>query len=114
DIVIRTLLEADTDMLIELEEWSEDGRTPLHLAAMYGFTQIVEMLLEREDVDPGFPDVCDMTPLVLAVVGGQEDVVHLLLARGADVNGDLESTSRTPLQAATIYGYVSIVKTLLK
>jgi ankyrin repeat protein len=53
------------------------GRTPLHIAAMRGHKQIVEVLLAR-GADPALCDNDGWTPLHWAMSGGYAEVVKLL------------------------------------
>ena len=46
---------------------------------------IVEMLLERDDVNPNRPDKCDRTPLWCAAGNGHGKVVEMRFGRG-DIN----------------------------
>ena len=58
-------------------------RTPLHIAALWGDVEIVEVLLER-GADPNVKDDNGQTPLHIAAQEGHVDVVRVLLERGAD------------------------------
>ena len=64
------------------------GHTPLFLAAMMGETDVVKLLLARDDVDinaqtePPY----SMTPLYVAADGSHLEVLQTLLQGGADVN----------------------------
>eukprot|EP01028_Stygiella_incarcerata_P011887 TRINITY_DN700_c0_g1_i1.p1 TRINITY_DN700_c0_g1~~TRINITY_DN700_c0_g1_i1.p1 ORF type:complete len:1382 (-),score=385.43 TRINITY_DN700_c0_g1_i1:1733-5362(-) len=76
--------------------------TPLHEAAIGGYSNCAELLL-----DAGAPidsrDDKGRTPLHYACLRGQHIVVRLLVARGADVNvGD--GTGKTPLHFASYSG----------
>jgi ankyrin repeat protein len=57
---------------------------PLHLAARYGHTDIVEMLL-NEGADVNAIDTWNQTPLMESVWGGHEETARLLLSRHADL-----------------------------
>jgi len=46
-----------------------DGRTPLSYAAMFGFGEMVELLLGQEEVNPDKPDNDGRTPLSYASRG---------------------------------------------
>gem|GEM_PF-1314161 len=58
-------------------------RTQLHIAALWGDVEIVEVLLKR-GADPNVKDDNGQTPLHIAAQEGHVDVVRVLLERGAD------------------------------
>jgi len=91
------------------------GRTPLSLAAENGYEGVVELLLEREDVNPNTPDILyGQTPLLWAARNGHEGIVRLLLRRG-DVDPNIPGAKhdRTPLWWAAENGHEGVVKLLL-
>jgi ankyrin repeat protein len=72
----------------------DDSRTPLHLAARFGFVDVVRWLLSHDaDVDPKAYN--DFTPLLLT---NHTEVVRLLLQHGANVNAS--GASGTALQTS--------------
>ncbi|XP_011695515.1 PREDICTED: ankyrin repeat and KH domain-containing protein mask [Wasmannia auropunctata] len=74
------------------------GRTPLHISACRGYTEIVRLLLEN-GADPNQRDCIGNTPLHLATVNSKLSVVTLLLTAGTDVLA-LDSYGYNPLQLA--------------
>ncbi|XP_076107833.1 uncharacterized protein LOC143076084 [Mytilus galloprovincialis] len=91
------------------------NETPLITACDKGFTGIVALLLQMEDIDV---DLCDKqdnqrSPLVLACSNGHTDIVHLLLKKSPDVNL-CDRHSKSPLFLASIEGHTDIVKMLLE
>ena len=69
--------------------------TPLTVAARYGKTDAVKLLLER-GADPNMTDGWNDTPLHNAVINWEKDCVRLLLDRGADPN-IRDEDGKTPL-----------------
>lgn len=69
-----------------LEAKNEDGRTPIHVAAMRGFTDILGLLLSTPEADVEVPDKHGNPPLLYAVAAGAIDCLRQLLKRGAEVN----------------------------
>lgn len=61
-------------------------RTALHWAAMNGYTEIVELLLEHGAVADVKDIVYSFTPLMLASRQGNTDIVKLLVNQSCDVN----------------------------
>jgi ankyrin repeat protein len=81
---LRELLDCDGARVLAV---SASGHTALHLAALYGRTDAVRLLLER-GADPNAPTTTgrQATPLHCAALRGHLAAVRLLLAGGADVN----------------------------
>jgi Tol biopolymer transport system component len=75
------LIEARPE-LIEATSWGD--WTPLHRAAQFGHSRILEFLISR-GADLESRTALGMTPLFVAVSQEQEEMVHLLLERGADL-----------------------------
>src|SRR6185295_13928225 len=70
-----------------INTYSADGWTPLHLAAFFGHPKITEMLLAQDaDVAARSRNPNGNTPLHAALAGNHKLVVGLLIGRGADVN----------------------------
>ncbi len=91
-----------------------DARTPqdespLMLAALKGFADVCQTLLERNaDVNkPGW------TPLHYAATGGNVDIMKMLLDHYAYIDASSPNGS-TPLMMAAMYGSSSAVKLLLE
>jgi len=106
--------------VLEMREWEVNaadcmGNTALIWAARRGQEEIVNVLLERKDVNPDHTDrQYGRTPLTWAIMAGCEGVVKVLLAR-KDVNPNLTDTEsgRTPLSWAAEYGHERVVRMLL-
>ncbi|RPA98307.1 ankyrin [Choiromyces venosus 120613-1] len=76
--------------------------------------RIVELLLERNDVNPDTADDDGRTPFSFATEHGCEGVLELLLERN-DVDPDrADNEGRTPFSWAAEWGYGGIVKMLLE
>jgi ankyrin repeat protein len=87
-------------------------RTPLHLAAELGLTEIAKTLLEKGANMDG-RDQSRATPLFEAARKGHQKVVRLLLAHKANVNA-VNRDGETPLAAAVAAKQTEIAKLLRK
>ena len=105
-----------------VDTMDDDHYTLLHLAAMFGKTAVVQLLLEagaqvnaitrravvNKDRDYG------VTALHIAVKGGHIKVVKMLLESGANVNALTAKWNNTPLCLASKKGHNKVVELLLK
>lgn len=96
-----------------LEAHSNDGWTPLHLAAFFGHAELASNLLDRG----AYPDARSTnsmknTPLHAAAAGRKLRVMRLLLDRGADCNATQEG-GWTALHSAAQSGDREIVELLI-
>lgn len=92
-----------------VDAYSFDGWTPLHLAAFFGRTATVEMLLAAG----ASPDLLARNrqanlPLHAATAARRVDVVTVLLRHGCDVNARTAG-GWTPLHLAAHGGYTELV-----
>ncbi|MDD9334628.1 MAG: ankyrin repeat domain-containing protein [Rickettsiaceae bacterium] len=115
---VKELLEQDRSIINTPDR---AGRTPLHLAAAYGYYGIVETLLENEHVDVSATDnIFGWRPLSYADKTNQWKIAELLLenrANGDDMFKAIESikngNKNTVLHIAAEEGFYKIAKVLL-
>ena len=86
--LLRTGVEVDSRL-------GRKQLTPLHVAALYGHANTVELLLDKE-ANVTKVDAHGNTALHMAVFLGHEPVAEFLLARGAKVN-ETNAMGHTPL-----------------
>lgn len=92
---------------------SNDGWTPLHLAAFFGHLELTQALLDRgADVNARSTNSMKNTPLHAAAAGGHIELMRLLLTRGADANASQEG-GWTALHSAAQSGNRDMVELLL-
>ncbi len=90
---------------------NNDNETPLHCAAQYGHTQVVQLLLE-ELTDPTMRNNKFETPLDLAALYGRLEVVKLLLSAHPNLLSS-NTKKHTPLHLASRNGHLPVVEVLL-
>ena len=89
----------DTDSIMDKNPPSEDGMTPLHLAAGNGHTETFCTIMDRtEDKNP--PSGAGWTPLHKAAYNGHTEVCRAILDVVED-KAPLTNIGATPLQLAT-------------
>ncbi|ROL23505.1 Ankyrin repeat and SAM domain-containing protein 1A [Anabarilius grahami] len=92
-------------------QYNNDNETPLHCAAQYGHTQVVQLLLE-ELTDPTMRNNKFETPLDLAALYGRLEVVKLLLSAHPNLLSS-NTKKHTPLHLASRNGHLPVVEVLL-
>ena len=93
---------------------ADNGRTPLHLAAIGGAVSALRVLLRESS--PGAVDTRDLdleTPLHYAVCFGKAAVLEVLLEHGAEVAA-LDRNGATPLHMAALWNRTENVSLLLR
>jgi uncharacterized protein len=108
---VTELLEAEPGLAAA---WSDDGFTPLHLAAFFKHPEIAELLVDRGALVDVVArnDQLRVTPLQSAAAARNEETAALLLERGADPNAQ-QLGGFTPLHAAAQNGDEPLVELLL-
>ncbi len=102
---LQTLIENNPDLLTTPDS---TGSLPLHLAALRGQLEAVELLVDAgAEVSVGDGD--NTTPLVCATIGGHLEVVKYLVSQGAS----LTETDNYGQTALTTAGSVELVDYLL-
>jgi ankyrin repeat protein len=86
---------------------------PLHLAAVSGDTNLIEIILQHgATVD--IRNDHGQTPLIVAAGRGQADAVSLLLDHGADIQATSKTYGRTALHEAAEFEQVEAARVLLQ
>jgi ankyrin repeat protein len=87
--------------------------TALHMAARYGHSAIVELLVARADAQINQRDSGSSTPLLLASSFGHNKIVEILVLAGADTEARHHGGA-TSLFVAAQMGYLNIVRFLVE
>jgi ankyrin repeat protein len=96
-----------------INAYSEDGWTPLHLAAFFGHAKITELLLGLgADATAQSRNANGNTPLHAALAGNHKLVTGLLIGGGADVNA-ADAASWRPLHLAAFNNNLDAMKQLI-
>ena len=107
---LRLLIDAGADVNYQ----DRNGNTPLRMAARYGRTECVKLLLAASGIDVNLVNRNGETPLYWAACNGQTECVKLLLAApGIDVNLAETREGMSPLCAAAKYGRTPCLQLLL-
>lgn len=82
---VAELADGDSGLV---SSWTDDGFTPLHLAAFFRRPETARLLVDRGALVDVVArnDQLQVTPLQSAVAARQEETAALLLERGADPN----------------------------
>ena len=105
----RLLINVGADINIP----GTDQLTALHIAARYGYDDIVRALVRAPDVHRNVRDDYGYTPLHKAAYYGMEQSTQLLIDAGADIN-IADNDQCTALHIAARYGYHDIIGALVR
>uniref|UniRef100_A0A7S3JUZ6 Uncharacterized protein n=1 Tax=Aureoumbra lagunensis TaxID=44058 RepID=A0A7S3JUZ6_9STRA len=111
--ITELLTEASARGAHIVDARDEHGRTPLHLAAYSGHSNVLCALLENgANVHAGAMD--NMTALHFASQSGSLECVRKLLEAGADKDAVMTNNRRTPLHIALLRSRCDIIDTLIE
>lgn len=94
---------------------SQGGNSGLSLAIRRGHAEVVQLLLQRDEVDVNFQcGYKNQTPLLLAADGANEAMTRMLLKRNDLIADIIDEDHYTPLSVAARRGYEAVVRLLLE
>lgn len=105
---VKALLKSRSDLVNSRDA---TGRTPLHVAALFGKKDVVIVLLANK-ADVTAKANGGQTPLLWAASNGNKDVVALLIENKAEVDAK-DNNGWTPLEKAAADGRKEAVELLL-
>jgi ankyrin repeat protein len=109
---LEQLIDRCEDAAANVDAYSDDGWTPLHLAAFFGNNACLKELLRRgAQIDAQARNGSDVTPLHSACAGNHTLVALTLLAASADVNA-VQHGGYHPLDSALQNGNAEIAEAL--
>ncbi len=89
----------------------DEDQTPLHIAALYGHVDMVNMLLAQH-ASLDYTDYCRRTPLHCAIFSGKAAIVKALLTKKPSLVDQADNVCNTPLHYAVQAGNIEIVRLL--
>lgn len=90
---------------------SDEGKTALHMAAIYGYADWAPLLIEM-GADVNYFNRLSQTSILLAARYGHEHVIQILIAKGVNLHIP-DGASSTPLHWAAKNNHASIVNLLI-
>jgi len=99
---VHVVLMLAKERRIDVDVTSNDGITPLMLAAREGRTACLSALLQSGNPDLDKADSADRTPIIHAAYRGESECVQCLLGAGCAL--DVETIDGTTLLMAACYG----------
>jgi uncharacterized protein len=107
---IRTLIEEDPALV---NSYSPDGFAPLSLAAFFGHSETVDVLLAAgAEVSAPSRETMKLTPLASALAAGHNQIARTLIEHGAHINAKGDNDV-TPLHTAAARGNIEAATLLL-
>ncbi|KAL6066502.1 BTB/POZ domain containing protein [Balamuthia mandrillaris] len=91
----------------------ETDDTPLHLAAFFGYEDIVQLLVSDKQLRTSWASSVGETPLHKAASRGHTEIARILLQNDAEINAK-DAMGCTPLHRACSFGHIDMAGLLLE
>lgn len=111
--VVKTLVNAETNLNLQSDQWDCKGYTALIYAAYDGCQKIVKALVDAGANVNIKDELHKRTALIISSEKGDLEIVKVLIDAGADLNVQ-NIYGKTALIHASRKGYLEIVKTLIQ
>lgn len=108
-VAINTLLNFSPKLIFVKDN---HGRLPIHLAALKGHVEVIEILLSK-GADIESLDLQRRTPMHFAAESGSIPVLEYLLAKGANINIE-DKKRKTPKDIANMNGHGDVIEFIKK
>ncbi|OWF48478.1 Transient receptor potential cation channel subfamily A member 1 [Mizuhopecten yessoensis] len=96
-----------------LDARDQNGKTPLHIAAEYSNSKVIDILMQASQTELNDMDSDGKTPIMIAAETGNYNTAQALLYHGADLSMKDEEY-RTATMLATAAGHTKLVRLLLE
>lgn len=90
----------------------DDGRTLLHMAALFNNTNALQQLLSHPQIAIDITNNCGLTPLAYGAEAGSYEAIRMLLDANANFNKE-DHDFLTPLHQAVLSNHEDVVQLLL-
>ena len=112
--IIRLLLELPGTDLNAGPEGDWGRHSPIAVAADFGHTDVMELLIDRDDIAVNTENYLGQTPLFMAASNGNTNIVRMLLSR-QDIQPNVKDhCGKTALAIAAVKGHELVVHLLLE
>eukprot|EP01117_Protostelium_nocturnum_P016978 TRINITY_DN6818_c2_g1_i1.p1 TRINITY_DN6818_c2_g1~~TRINITY_DN6818_c2_g1_i1.p1 ORF type:complete len:681 (+),score=92.26 TRINITY_DN6818_c2_g1_i1:22-2064(+) len=96
-----------------VNQQTNDGKTPLHCASQWKWIEVVRILTNTEGIIIDKADQNGQTPLQVAAGSGCVDVARILIQNNANIE-NVTSSGRTPLYLSVELGHIEMTRLLLE
>ena len=107
-------INSKLDIRVAIEGWYLGGASPLILASYFGYTNIVETLLNNNANIKAKDDVDGSMAIHMAAAKGNNDVIKILLSKDETIINEKDNKGNTPLHWASMKDKPETIKLLVE